>query len=374
MKKLLAIILCLTLCCGVLALGAFAEEAKYYVAGSGGLVGQEWVVNGAQMTKSGDIYTITFSNVQPGNYEFKVTDGTWDNCWPGQNYSFAVETACDVTVTFDPATKEIKVSGSGLASGVKAPAIQFMALRGEGNENLSWGEDLAKMSKVSEGIYEYTISNVAANSALKFKFTANGNWDDYNFGGTYSASGQEAEAVWKGNDIYVSVAAESNVTIKLDLTGLEYKADSKLGATFTVTVTPVDGESGGEPEVPTGMITVHAKVPADWGAANAYVWDGGSNNAWPGTAMTQGDDGWYTVQVPAWAKNLIINNGNGSQTNDLALESAGEVWVTVEAVEGGFAGTVSYEAPDDTGDPIAVVAALLAASMMGMAIVGKKKF
>lgn len=381
MKKLLAVVLCLVLCMGVLALSVFAED-YYVVAGDQGLCGTNWDPSNAAnaMTKSGDLYTKTFSNVQPGNYGFKVTNGSWDQCWPGQNFDITVSTACDVTITFNPATSEIKVSGSGVAIAGE-PVIEVMRIVGSGIDDLgNWdpANSPAVMTKTADRLYEYTFAGLE-NVSLMFKFVANGGWS-YNFGGAYGGSGVVTDAWWNsGTNIEVSVTEKSDVKVELDLRAFDYS--TKNGAKFTVTVTAVGSGNPGTsdpvtPPAEENEITVHAKVPEGWTNVGAYIWDGGNNNAWPGAAMTLGEDGWYTVKVPGWAKNVIIN-GDGVQTNDIAIESGKDIWVVVEAAENGFVGTVAYEAPK-TGESVTVAAAAALALLAGTALVttvsAKKKF
>jgi len=65
----------------------------------------------------------------------------------------------------------------------------------------------------------------------------------------------------------------------------------------------------------------------NWSAVNVYLWtvvNGQTNvvKAWPGTAMTEGTDGWWYFGVDKQhlnngTINVIFNNGSGSKTNDL---------------------------------------------------------
>lgn len=99
----------------------------------------------------------------------------------------------------------------------------------------------------------------------------------------------------------------------------------------------------------TDTYTVHVKVPASWTTANLWAWAGSNNvfSSWPGQAMNLGDDGWYTWDVPAWATNVIVNNGT-AQTADIAVE-ARDLWLVV-ADDNSY--TLSYEAPGaDTPNP-----------------------
>lgn len=91
----------------------------YYVAGSGALCNdKEWDPGAAEnvMTKGDDgIWSITYTNVPVGEYELKVTAGSWDNNWGangvanGENVKITVEEAGDITVKFNPANNMISV-------------------------------------------------------------------------------------------------------------------------------------------------------------------------------------------------------------------------------------------------------------------------
>ena len=92
-----------------------APEGAYYVAGVSALCGSEWNAADAanQLVWNGTtgLFEKVYENVQPGTYQFKITDGTWNNAWgkDGQNYTFEVTAVCDVTITFDAATKLSKM-------------------------------------------------------------------------------------------------------------------------------------------------------------------------------------------------------------------------------------------------------------------------
>ena len=78
---------------------------------------------------------------------------------------------------------------------------------------------------------------------------------------------------------------------------------------------------------------VHAYVPLSWETVNMWAWSApdGTNAfaSWPGAAMTEGEDGWFTGKAPVWINSLIINGNEGSvQTEDISIE-AKELWITV---------------------------------------------
>ena len=59
--------------------------------------------------------------------------------------------------------------------------------------------------------------------------------------------------------------------------------------------------------------------------------------------MTEGEDGWYSIEVPGWVNSIIINaNEGGVQTTDLSVEVGKDVWISVSDAENA---AVSYEQP-----------------------------
>ena len=78
---------------------------------------------------------------------------------------------------------------------------------------------------------------------------------------------------------------------------------------------------------------IHAYVSLEWETVNMWAWSApdGTNafDAWPGAAMKEGEDGWFTGKAPTWVNSLIINGNEGSvQTADISIE-AKELWITV---------------------------------------------
>ncbi len=149
-------------------------------------------------------------------------------------------------------------------------------------------------------------------------------------------------------------AAAGNVIINANEGGVQ-TADQKLEAKNAwITITDADtveisyeAKTTGEIPEYVEMFEVHAKVDASWEDVRIWAWldPDGTNafEAWPGEAMTAGENGWYTAKVPVWVNSIIINaNGGEVQTEDLTIDAA-EVWVTVDA-EG--AAEFTYNDPD----------------------------
>lgn len=105
------------------------------------------------------------------------------------------------------------------------------------------------------------------------------------------------------------------------------------------------------PAMAASNVPVVAQVPDGWTTAYLYAWDaeGGSNAAWPGAAMTKGDDGFWTAEVAPGYTNLIIAEKDGGlQTVDLTSDG-NECWIALTAQndEGKFEATVTADAPAD---------------------------
>lgn len=139
---------------------------------------------------------------------------------------------------------------------------------------------------------------------------------------------QTGELVLDGKDAWITVSDADNAEISYDAQ-----------------------TTGDTPEY-TEKFLIHAKVDDSWENPNLWAWSApdGTNafEAWPGKAMTAGEDGWYTAKAPTWVNSIIINVNNGDvQTEDLSIDPA-EIWVTV--AEDGTA-DFSYTDPEKAEIP-----------------------
>ncbi len=167
-------------------------DAAYYVAGVEALCGSSWVENDAdnKMTagKNG-IYSITYKNVAAGDYELKVTNGTWETSWPAENYKFNVAEAADVTVEFDSTNGTVTVKVGGKTTDkeedkkpVVDPNASYFVAGVEALCGSNWNEkDEANKMTYANGVYTLTYKNVAAGK-YQLKVT-NGTWEQ-SWGGT----------------------------------------------------------------------------------------------------------------------------------------------------------------------------------------------
>ena len=209
------------------ALDAPVAEESYYVAGVAELCGAGWDPGHPdnKMTLDSDgLYKKTYEAVPAGTYEFKVTDGTWDNSWGsnGNNYSFTTTEEKNVTITFNAETKEVGV----VLSDVIAEDLYIVAGTGDlcGTE---WnpGDLNNKLSLNAEGLYEKTYQSVPAGTH-QFKVT-DGTWTN-----SWGKDGGDA-------NFEFTTTAESNVTIT-------FNAETKEITVTTVEVLPfyVAGSEG----------------------------------------------------------------------------------------------------------------------------------
>lgn len=174
-KKIISVILAV---CMVLSMAAVAgitasaaEGTTFIIAGEAALCTSNWKVDDVenQMTlnEGTGFYEKTYTDVAPGTYQFKVTQGDWDlENWGSpalDNYYLQVDEACDVTIAFDPVEEVIYATGSGV--GVYEPNIEaiYACGNGEGDwmNGVDWAEDPFvadnQMEEVEDGVYKITF-------------------------------------------------------------------------------------------------------------------------------------------------------------------------------------------------------------------------
>ena len=265
-------------------------EATYVVAGSEELCGVLWKGSPADapenvMTSNGDgTFTKVFTDVQPVDaVQIKVVENAADGSqnWigdeTGNNITFNVTTACDVTVTFDSATQAITVTGEGVQFVTELEITSINAVGNGDPEDTAWLNGVAwdpaenAMTEVSEKVYEITFSNVTEYDNYQVQFAANGAWTD-SWGAAEEnftpESGVAFDAAYNGENLVVAVPYElADVTLRIDLTNFDYA--TKTGAVATVTVTDVTPE---EPKTIVGDVDGNQVIDAnDVTALQMYI-------------------------------------------------------------------------------------------------------
>ena len=287
-------------------------EATYIIAGTGELCGTAWdPANTAnKMTLNADgLYEKTFESVPKGNHSFKVTDGTWNNCWGGSgadgNYEFTLDAISDVTITFNAATKTIAVTHE--ATG-----------------------------EVAESVDSFTIH-----------YRNTGLWENVNAYGWLSGTSTTVLGAWPGTA--VTEDADHPYWYTVELTDLAENAgvgiifNNGTGSQTSDIMIKASGEywydgqllteapeswNDGAVENVEYEVKLHFANTLGWGGVNLYTWGiaGTLTGSWPGTACAQDADGFYsmtlTYEAPEGQGLNFIFNGGGAQTVDLALAPA----------------------------------------------------
>ena len=150
------------------------ELQFFTVAGTDSLCGSGWnpadPANRMALNADG-LYEITYFSVAEGKHEFKVTDGSWSNCWgtDGNNYVLETTGVNNVTITFNPETKEIAVA--------LTPVALYIVAGTDGLCGVGWNPGYAEnaMFLDLDGLYKKTFLSVPAGQH-EFKIT-NGTWD-----------------------------------------------------------------------------------------------------------------------------------------------------------------------------------------------------
>lgn len=201
-----------------------ADKAVYfYVVGNGATGnswcdGKFWTVDGSLLSEG----TITFTGVPAGEYQFKVTDGSWGaghefttidtensqaNIYGGNgnNILFELGETADVTIAFD---------GTDIAVTATKPFLPRYFVAGDGEEGKSWCDGKnwnVAGSKMTNG--SITFTNVEAGKH-QFKLT-DGNWGAEHEFTTLNKTASSKNVFVDGN-IFFTLAETANVTITFD--------------------------------------------------------------------------------------------------------------------------------------------------------------
>lgn len=169
-------------------------------------------------------------------------------------------------------------------------------------------------------------------------------WDDAGNNAFEAWPGQEAEAdVANDGWYYIWIPVWANhVIVNANEGSVQTEEQILEGKNAWITVSDaeqveVSFEQQTEGEIPEYVekFLVHAQVDSSWMEPCIWAWSApdGTNvfESWPGYAMKDDGDGWYSAKVPVWVNSIIINGNHGEvQTEDISIDAA-EVWVTVDA-------------------------------------------
>lgn len=285
------------------------KDSEYTIAGSGNLIANGWspVYNTDKMVKGDDgKFTQVFEGVEPSDEPFMLKVLEWSNgedisglkWWGiGSNYDmnceFAVNSKCDVTVTYDPETHEITVTGDGV--GKVEFKLDKVTACGNGEDTwlngISWDPNAEsnKMTEVSDGVYEITFDDIEAYNNYQVKFPANGSWA-LNWGCDADAEKQidttDTSVTYSGNAKYdgANIIFENPfdiASIKLTLDVTKYDSSTREGATYKIEV------KNSEP-VSTGLVVNAVTKNEGFPEPAAANEDGTVTAAFPAPALADG--------------------------------------------------------------------------------------
>lgn len=168
------------------------------------------------------------------------------------------------------------------------------------------------------------ITNINVTPVPTVKFSPNGGnfTDKVNVTMTVS----NATSAWYkiGNGAQTNVSGNSatftlgdNMAIGESVTVSWSASNSSETKTGSVKFTKVEHQTAPDPN---SNIVYFDNSSSNWGAVYCYAWSGGEsdqNAAWPGVAMVNEEGKIYSYAAATSYKNVIFNNGNGTQTGDL---------------------------------------------------------
>ena len=167
---------------GIGLTGNFAEPVTYdyYIAGT--LAGG-WSATQQGMEKDGELYKATFTELNAGTYQFKITDGQFNTeedkthehttlaaeykevSYVDGNIQFVTEEAKNITVIFDATANKITIEGLTIVTHTYTIAGDA-ALCGEA---WNWELESNDMTNNGDGTYTWTKAGVEVNGELSFK-------------------------------------------------------------------------------------------------------------------------------------------------------------------------------------------------------------
>ena len=207
-------------------------------------------------------------DVEEGTWNFKVTNGTWDVCYPAQNFSFKVTDFGTVTIYFNSTTNEIAVDGEFIDNSEFVVETVTAVGNGDGTwlNGADWDPSDATndMTEVAPGVWEISYTDMEAYDSYEVKFAVNHSW-------TYNWT---IDGIFDGQTNIGQVVEEdgSTVTLRIDINGFDFK--TKEGTVVTAwEVTPpateptlagdVDGDGYVTIKDATAVQSVVAKLIAE---------------------------------------------------------------------------------------------------------------
>ena len=197
----------------IAAAGLFAAFASvlqaqpYYIVGD---VINGWANPGAiQMSGGPTVYSYVVTGGTAGNYEqLKVTDGTWNTAWPGNNLEVKLDATGGNTIYFYPGTIIDGWLPVQNRVGYADPGNMAFEITGDFTSP-TWGSDPnAQLVSAGNGVYTNTYT-IATPGTYGFKFRTPNTWNEVNFGVDFGNG--------SGNASITTTNANQRVLFQLDL-------------------------------------------------------------------------------------------------------------------------------------------------------------
>lgn len=139
--------------------------------------------------------------------------------------------------------------------------------------------------------------------------------------------GNEIILVERGNKglVIANLGGDAYIDQPTNLVNGVYTNKATGGGTFTVANGRITGNIGGgklavlyNDAASTQSFKVYYYKPDSWGTPNIYYYDESitparQSGAWPGTAMANEGNGWYSHTLTGWGQARVIFNSNGQQ-------------------------------------------------------------
>lgn len=139
---------------------------------------------------------------------------------------------------------------------------------------------------------------------------ASGTYQDAVSGETFTVSGGRIRGTIKSAD---GIAVVYNPSIPPIRPTVSPTTTPSPTPSITPTATPITGD------------VLYVKNEAGWSDLYCYMWNSSSdrNASWPGTKMTYVGDNVWAYKLTSSYKNVIFNNGSGTQTGDMTSPGSG---------------------------------------------------
>lgn len=161
---------------------------------------------------------------------------------------------------------------------------------------------------------------------------------------SYTVNGSSGTSLVSGEKIVIGKDAAIGTIFILEIEAVNGNGVTTKAYTFTKVK---------EPEENT--FAVHFYKPSSWGTPNIYYYDETvspkkEGKSWPGTAMSNEGDGWYSYTITGWDKAYVMFNSNGNQ-----IPASGEAGYLIKADSWIKDGVITTEKPESKSIPVTFV-------------------